>query len=161
MKLLESLLSAWAGLCLVVLMTVVFMDVLLRNLFNAPLSWGSEITELSMGAMAFAAFPLLAWRMRHITVELFPVRPGSVPERLIAFVVALATAAVFAAMAWQFEVFARRAGRSGEMLAQLGLRWNWVWWAVFGFAVLTAALSVLVALTQVIPLNRTGRGAKP
>lgn len=153
MTLVERLLAACAGLCLVGLMGVVVVDVLLCNLFNAPLSWGSEMTELSMGAMAFAAFPLLAWRMQHVTVELLPVVPGSVTARLITIVVALATAAVFAVMAWQFEAFARRTGRSGKILAQRGPRWTWVWWAVFRFAVLTAALIALLGAVGLVLLR--------
>lgn len=148
MKPLEHVLSVWSGLCLMVLMGVVFLDVLMRNLFNQPFIWGTDMIELSMGLMAFGALPLLSLKLRHINIELLPVAEGSATWHAINAVVSLLTAGTFLLVAWQFQVFAERTGRSGEIMAQLELRWTYIWWALLALALLTVVVSLYTAVRE-------------
>ncbi|WP_417722997.1 TRAP transporter small permease [Salipiger sp.] len=153
---LRAALSVITALCLFALMALVFSDVLLRNFFNAPLSFGTELIELLMAVMAFTAFPLLALREGHISVDLLPMRAGGLPERIVRIATALLLGAIFAALAWQFALSAQRAARSGEVLYQLGLHWSTVWWGLHGLAVLTALCAVIAAGLALKPRRAKG-----
>lgn len=148
MKLLEQVLSVWIGVCLFVLMCVVFLDVVMRNLFNKPFIWGTDMIELSMGMMAFGALPLLSLKLGHINVELLPVAEVSALWHLINTLVSALTAGVFMLVAWQFQVFAQRTGGTGEIMAQLELRWTYIWSALLALALLTVAVSIYVAIRE-------------
>jgi TRAP-type C4-dicarboxylate transport system permease small subunit len=132
----------------------VFFDVMMRNLFNRPFIWGTDVTELSMGLMAFGAFPLLALRLGHINIELLPIKADSSLGRGISVLISLLTAVVFLGIAWQFQVFADRTGRTSEIMAQLGLRWTVIWWVLLVFALLTVACALYVVIKQTVLLVR-------
>lgn len=160
MKPLENLLSFLAGCCLLVLLAVVFADVMMRNLFNNPLIWATDLTELGMGFMAFAAMPLLSLRLRHIGIDLLPLAEHSFGLHLVNLVVCVFTGGVFLVVAWQFRVFALRTARTGEFLPQLGLQWTYVWWALCVLAFVTVAASLIAALVQARNLIRA-TGPRP
>ncbi len=48
-----------------------FVDVIGRDFFNAPIPGTFESVGLLLGIVAFAAFPMVTLRERHITVDLF------------------------------------------------------------------------------------------
>ncbi|UWQ94257.1 TRAP transporter small permease [Rhodobacteraceae bacterium M385] len=56
--------------CIIILMGVSFSDVILRSL-NSPIPGAYEITEIAVGAMVFAALPLVTLRQEHVRVTLF------------------------------------------------------------------------------------------
>jgi len=139
MRHLERLLAALAGTALIGLMLVVLVDVVGRNLFNRPLAAGTELTELMLAAMSFLAFPLLAWRRRDITVDLFDFLAGATLRRLQWVLSGGVGALVYALLARQALVFAGRAAGSGEATAQLQFPLAWAWW---GMAALAAVASL-------------------
>ncbi len=59
-----------AALVLFVLMALTCVDVLGRYLFNSPLHGGTEMTEIGLAVMVFAAMPVITWRGGHIVVDL-------------------------------------------------------------------------------------------
>jgi len=65
-----QILSAAAALLLFILMGVTVVDVIGRYVFNQPLAGSSELTEIILGLMIFAAFPLLCRNNEHIAVDL-------------------------------------------------------------------------------------------
>jgi TRAP-type C4-dicarboxylate transport system permease small subunit len=65
----EPLLGAIAGVLLFGMMTLTFIDVLLRYLFNAPLQGSFEITELMLVVLIFAALPLVSRREEHVVMD--------------------------------------------------------------------------------------------
>lgn len=143
---LDRIFCAIAAAALCALMLLIVGDVLLRNLAHRPLLWGTELTELLMGTLSFAAFVPLALRMGHIAVELLPMRPGSRAARAVAAAGALGGAAVFGLIAWQARHQALRSGRNGETMAQLGLSLSWVWWAVFVLSLVVVLASLMAAV---------------
>ena len=66
---LEPLLGAIAGVLLFGMMTLTFIDVVLRYLFNAPLRGSFEITELMLVVLIFAALPLVSRREEHVVMD--------------------------------------------------------------------------------------------
>jgi TRAP-type C4-dicarboxylate transport system permease small subunit len=65
----DLLLGVIAGVLLFCMMTLTFADVLLRYLFNAPLSGSFEITELMLVVLIFAALPLVSRREEHVVMD--------------------------------------------------------------------------------------------
>jgi TRAP-type C4-dicarboxylate transport system permease small subunit len=66
---LEPLLGVIAGVLLFGMMTLTFVDVVLRYLFNAPLRGSFEITELMLVGLIFAALPLVSRREEHVVMD--------------------------------------------------------------------------------------------
>lgn len=65
----EPLLGAIAGVLLFCMMTLTFIDVTLRYIFNAPLQGSFEITELMLVVLIFAALPLVSRREEHVVMD--------------------------------------------------------------------------------------------
>jgi TRAP-type C4-dicarboxylate transport system permease small subunit len=65
----EPLLGAVAGVLLFCMMTLTFVDVVLRYIFNAPLRGSFEITELMLVGLIFAALPLVSRREEHVVMD--------------------------------------------------------------------------------------------
>ncbi|MBC6442347.1 MAG: TRAP transporter small permease [Rhodobacteraceae bacterium] len=61
---------AGASVVLFFLMTMTFMDVLLRSAFNSPIAASTELTRFSMAIIVFSSLPVLSGRGGHIRVDL-------------------------------------------------------------------------------------------
>jgi len=145
MRRIERVMAVAAGAALVLLVAVVVVDVVGRNLFNRPLASGTEVTELLMAAMAFLSFPLLAWRQRDITVDLFDVLSSKTLRKVQVALAGVVGALVFALLSWQMAKVAQRALLSGESTAQLQIPLYMVWWAMCALSALAALAGAVVA----------------
>jgi TRAP-type C4-dicarboxylate transport system permease small subunit len=67
----QQALRGLAALILFVLMVLGTADVVGRYFFSAPIRGASELIELLMAALVFAAFPVVTVERAHITVDLF------------------------------------------------------------------------------------------
>lgn len=162
MRQFERLLAALAGTALIGLMLVVLVDVVGRNLFNRPLAAGTELTELLLAAMSFLAFPLLAWRQRDITVDLFDFLAGQSLRRMQWALSGLVGAVVYGLLGRQALVFAGRAAGSGEATAQLQFPLAWAWWGMAGLAAVAslACLGIAASAFMSRPLAPRGVAGK-
>lgn len=143
----ERWMASLAGTALVLLMFIVLFDVLGRNLLNHPLAAGTELTELLMALMAFLAFPLLAWRQRDITVDLFDFLAGSAAlARCQTALAGVVGAAVYGLLACEATVFARRAMTNGDVTPQMQFPLSAAWWVIMVLAGAAALASLVVAL---------------
>ncbi|MGH8691433.1 MAG: TRAP transporter small permease [Burkholderiales bacterium] len=52
------------------MMTLTFVDVILRYVFNRPIRGGFEITELLLLVLIFAGLPLVSHAGEHVTMDL-------------------------------------------------------------------------------------------
>ena len=86
---------------LFVLMAMTCIDVFGREVFAAPLDGATELTQIMMGVIVFAVFPIVSLREDHITVDLldrwFPERLAR-PRRVI---INLIAAAVMVGVCWR------------------------------------------------------------
>jgi len=143
----ERWMARLAAAALVLLMVIVLIDVIGRDFFGRPLAAGTELTELVMAAMAFLALPLLAWRQRDITVDLFDFLSGTNTLQKVQVALAgIVGAIVYALLSWQMWVFAQRAMTNGEATAQLQFPLTYAWRAMSMLAAVAALASVIVAI---------------
>lgn len=92
----ERLYRLVAATCLAAIMLVVAADVLLRYLFNAPLSWAFDLISLYLMAGVF--FLSISDTLRHhghVAVDIFQYRLGDRLRHFCQFLVHLSAAAVF------------------------------------------------------------------
>lgn len=130
---------------LLVLMFVVFVDVLGRSLFNSPLPWGTELLEIVLAVMIFAAYPLLAHSFGNITVDLIQARPSMLAgQRLLASIMG---AVVFALICFCMGRQAIRAAGYGEATPLLGMPLSWIIGGVSVMAAITS-LAFLLAIAR-------------
>jgi TRAP-type C4-dicarboxylate transport system permease small subunit len=138
----EQSLKAVGTLSLLALMLLVFADVVGRNLFNSPLLWGTEASEVLLGLMVFVFYPVLARRNGHIVVDLIPVPAVlRIAQRLLA---GLVGAALFGIVALTCARQAIRSAGYGDASAILGIPTAWVLWGMC----LLAGLSALVFMAK-------------
>lgn len=52
------------------MMLLTFVDVVGRQLFNAPVLGGNELTRIAMGLLVYIGLPLVCLRREHITIGL-------------------------------------------------------------------------------------------
>lgn len=104
-----SSLERWmtrAAAALVLLMLIVLVDVIGREV-SRPLGAGTELTELAMATTVFLAFPLLAFRQRDFTADLFDFLVGGETLRKLQVVLAgIVGAAVYGLLSRQMMIFA-------------------------------------------------------
>lgn len=59
-----------ASVALFALMTLTFVDVVMRSVFNAPIEAATELIRLGIALTVFSALPVLSARGEHIAVDL-------------------------------------------------------------------------------------------
>jgi len=74
---------------LFMLMALTCVDVVGRYLFNSPLHGGTELTEIGLAVMVFAAMPVVTWRGGHIVVDLLDRFLGSVLVKVLSLLAAV------------------------------------------------------------------------
>lgn len=102
---------AAAGLA--AMMGVAFVDVVGRSFFRWPMPGATELTELAVAATVCCAFPSLAWRGLHATID---VLDGFVPERLRPLQLGFAnllSAFAFAIVAWRVWIEGDKTAKFG------------------------------------------------
>ena len=108
------MLGVAASAILMALMTLTFVDVVARYVFNRPIRGGFEVTELLLLVLIFAGLPLVSHANEHVTMDfvdrLLPRRARTVVNR----VVHLLVAALLGFMAWQVVIKAGRISSYGD-----------------------------------------------
>lgn len=103
-KLLEKLslgMAAIAAVALVFVMLFMFVDVVGRYFFNAPLTFSVELVELGVGLMLMFGLAITTLRGGHISVDLLSGPAGSVRRRVLDAVANLAALIFIALMTWR------------------------------------------------------------
>ena len=94
------LLALGGGVVLVALMGYTVLDVVLRYRYNMPFSGSLEITEFAMALIVFLGIAYCGWTGGHVAVDILE-RPLENPKlRFIPLILTLASAALFALIAW-------------------------------------------------------------
>lgn len=143
-----------AAMLLLALMLVVLVDVVMRNLINQPLPWGTELLEVMLGFMVFLLYPVLALGGGHITVDLIPVRASL--HRLQGVLAACAGTLLFALIAWCLGRQALRAAGYGEGTPLLHIPYSAV---LGGMAVLAGLASLAFIVVAVKTRKRASASA--
>lgn len=139
-----------SAVALVLMMMLVMVDVAGRNLLNMPVPWGTEVLEMMVAAMVFLLYPVLALQSRHITVDLFQVRPAL---RLVQRLLGAAVGSVlFAIIAWCLRTQTLRSAGYGEASPVLGVPLSWV----LGTMCVLAAATTLAFVVSAARIFRAG-----
>ncbi|SLN63754.1 Tripartite ATP-independent periplasmic transporters, DctQ component [Roseivivax jejudonensis] len=145
------------ALALFAMMALTFLDVSGRYLFNAPLGGAFEITELALGFLVFATFPILARDGRHIRLDLLSNRLPPRAQRWHEAAIRVFSGVVLAVIAWRLFKVAAFEASVGYTTLTLGLQ-TWPFLAAMGvLAALSALLSVVFAATFIL---EPGEGAE-
>jgi TRAP-type C4-dicarboxylate transport system permease small subunit len=97
----DAVLGMAASAILFCMMTLTFVDVVLRYVFNMPLRGGFEVTELMLLVLIFAGLPLVSHADEHVTMDFVDRVLGARGRLWLRRCVHLACAAVFAFVTWQ------------------------------------------------------------
>ena len=124
------------------MMAISFVDVVGRQVFDAPLAAAFELTRLALGTMVFVALPLVTAADEHVTIGLFNGFFGERGARVKRFVITLFVAALCVVWARELWIQAGALWQQNERMMFLGVR----------LAPFVYAMSVLTALTVVIAL---------
>ena len=131
------------SLCIVILMGVSFSDVILRSL-NRPIPGAYEITEIVVGAMVFAALPVVTLRQENVRVTLF--RTLAERYRWLDFLFLAASRgvaiAVYLFLAWHLLRLGNQMSTSGARAIFAGFPLAPFAWFAAGMCLLSAAATL-------------------
>ncbi len=148
----ERLLAVTASVIMFLMMMFTLIDVLGRNLFNAPLPGGFEVTELLLAVIIFLGLPMVTSEATHVDVDLCD---PTVPEPLKPYqdaAIGIINIVAFATLTWMLWEFFQRTLQYEDTTAILEIPYAGL---VF-LMVVMAALST-VAQTAMLFLTRGRR----
>lgn len=143
---LVALLRWPAIFAILAMMMVTVVDVFARSFLGEPLKGSIELTQLLLGLMVFAAFPIVVWRQQHICVDLFD---NFIPSWFVAwrqFIINAAAVLAMILLAKQFGKLAARAISYGDVTEFLRIPKFYLLYAMMALAWVSAVMSALRAL---------------
>jgi TRAP-type C4-dicarboxylate transport system permease small subunit len=82
------------------MMTLTFVDVVARYVFNRPLAGAFEVTELMLLVLIFAGLPLVTHAREHVTMDFIDRALTGRTRDLLRRAIDLASAAIMLLLAW-------------------------------------------------------------
>ncbi len=110
----DAALGVAASAILFCMMTLTFVDVVARYVFNRPLRGAFEVTELLLLALIFAGLPLVTHAGEHVTMDLIDRLVGSAARGLMSRLVELLCAALMFLLTWLMWIRAARIAGYGD-----------------------------------------------
>jgi len=96
------------------MMTLTFVDVVMRYVVNRPLRGSLEITELLLLVLIFAGLPLVTHANEHVTMDLIDRLLGERGRRLLGQLVELVCASLMFLLTWLMWIKAGRIAAYGD-----------------------------------------------
>ncbi|MBA4501563.1 TRAP transporter small permease [Marinobacterium marinum] len=103
------------------LMALTCVDVFGRYLFNSPIHGGTEMTEIGLAVMVFAAMPVITWRGGHIVVDLLDRFLGSKIVKVLSLLAALVMSSSLYFLALRIFELGERSIRRGVVTEFLAM----------------------------------------
>jgi TRAP-type C4-dicarboxylate transport system permease small subunit len=110
----DAALGIAASAILFGMMTLTFVDVILRYAFNRPLRGGFEVTELMLLVLIFAGLPLVTHANEHVTMDLIDRRLSPRARNALSRVMEAVSAALMFVLTWFMWVKAQRISGYGD-----------------------------------------------
>jgi TRAP-type C4-dicarboxylate transport system permease small subunit len=146
----DAVLGVAASILLVGMMTLTFVDVVARYLFNRPIRGGFEITELLLLVLIFAGLPLVSHADEHVTMDFIDrILPRRARVAWLRFM-HLAIAAIMAFFTWQVWIKAGKIAGYGDTTDVLRI-------AVGPFVYFMTAMMALTTVVHVFKIFSPGR----
>jgi len=138
----DAVLGIAASAILFALMSLTFVDVLARYLFNRPIRGAFEVTELLLLVLIFAGLPLVSHADEHVTMDFADRWLSPAGRRILNRIIHFAVAALMFFMAWQVWIRAGRVSSYGDATDVLRIAYG-------PFVYFMAAMIVLAGLIHV------------
>lgn len=146
-----GMLPSWlAASALFALMTMTFMDVVLRSLLNNPIEAATEMTRFFMAIIVFASLPSVTWKGTHIVVDLMDPLFSRPMARLRDIAIDLASGIILFWPALRVWQLAERARGYGDVTEYLAFPQFYIGWFIAAFTFLTACVFVVRGVTRII-----------
>jgi TRAP-type C4-dicarboxylate transport system permease small subunit len=110
----DAALGLAASAILFCMMTLTFVDVVLRYVFNRPLRGGFEVTELMLLALIFAGLPLVTHANEHVTMDLIDRWLSPRARIALGRLMEAVSAALMFALTWFMWIKAQRIAGYGD-----------------------------------------------
>jgi len=110
----DAVLGVAASAILFCMMTLTFVDVVARYVFNRPLRGAFEVTELMLLVLIFAGLPLVTHAGEHVTMDLIDRLLGAPARHLMTRLVELGSAALMFLLTWLMWIKAGRIAGYGD-----------------------------------------------
>jgi len=110
----DAVLGVAASAILFCMMTLTFVDVVARYVFNRPLRGAFEVTELMLLVLIFAGLPLVTHAGEHVTMDLIDRYLGAPTRHLMSRLVELGSAALMFLLTWLMWIKAGRIAGYGD-----------------------------------------------
>ena len=110
----DAALGIAASAILFCMMTLTFVDVVLRYGFNRPLRGGFEVTELMLLVLIFAGLPLVTHANEHVTMDLIDRWLSPRLRNALARLMEAVSAALMFALTWFMWIKAQRIAGYGD-----------------------------------------------
>lgn len=143
----ETISHVLSACFLVALMMLTFFDVLGRNVFNRPILGATELTEYTLVAVTFMAYPVVALRHGHVSVDIMDPLFGQAGTRILVAVGDLLGAVVFGLLSYRMWLQAFRLLGYGDETPQLGIPIAPAYFFMSILAGLTAIAFVIAAFS--------------
>jgi TRAP-type transport system small permease protein len=133
---------------LALIATLIVLQVVARNGFDAGLPWADEMARFSGIALVFFVVPSLAGRQVMVAVTVVPDMLGHVARRWLVMIADLATLAFAGLLIWSFAEFLPRAGKFLTPAMRIP---NWVYYSM---ALAGCVLLIIIAALRVLDVLR-------
>ncbi|MYZ46901.1 TRAP transporter small permease [Propylenella binzhouense] len=143
----ETITTFAASVLVLLLAFLTLGDVIGRNLLGSPLPGATELTELSLVGITFLLYPQLAYRQRHVVIDLFDNVTPPLMKRVQQFIAAALGAGTFAVLAWRLAVQGSRVASYGDVTPFLQLPLSPAYYFM-------AALSAVTAIAFLLTIFR-------
>jgi TRAP-type C4-dicarboxylate transport system permease small subunit len=110
----DAALGIAASAILFCMMTLTFVDVVLRYIFNRPLRGAFEVTELMLLVLIFAGLPLVTHANEHVTMDLIDRWLSARLRQALGRLSEALSAALMFALTWFMWIKAQRIASYGD-----------------------------------------------
>ena len=110
----DAALGIAASAILFCMMSLTFVDVVLRYVFNRPLRGGFEVTELMLLALIFAGLPLVTHANEHVTMDLIDRWLSARQRQVLGRLMEAISAALMFVLTWLMWIKAQRIAGYGD-----------------------------------------------
>jgi TRAP-type transport system small permease protein len=147
MQVIQRAIGGLLVLMLTLMVTLTFVDVMGRRLFNTPVYGANDLTEHMMAIIIFAGLPVLTAQRAHLSVDLFDKWLLAPRWRLWHKAVDVLIAGVLALVSFEYYIAVGEAKASSEVSPALTIPR----YGMYIFITFTTAVSAVAALLAAPP----------
>lgn len=119
-------LNILASVTLFTLMLITCVDVVGRYIFNKPLVGSTELTEMAVGIVVFAVFPMISWRNENVVVDILDSFVGPRLDAARTYLINIVSAIALYFLGQRIIVLGNRSLGYGEVTEYLAIPTGWM-----------------------------------